>query len=147
MGTEEIKVVLDTNVLLSALLFKGTVSRIVSLWKEGRIKPVFTRETFEEFQKALAYPKFSLLDEEIKTILLEEVLPFFEVVEIKKVVKGVCRDPDDDKFLSCAISASAVYLVSGDKSLVRLGHYKSVKILDVSSFLRKMDEEHKGRKA
>jgi putative PIN family toxin of toxin-antitoxin system len=137
MGTKKIKVVLDTNVLLSALLLKGTVSRIVSLWKQGRIKPVFTRETFEEFQKALAYPKFSLRDEEIKTILLEEVLPFFEVVEIKTIVKGVCQDPDDDKFLACAVSAAADYLVSGDKGLLKVGHYQSIKILDVSSFLRK----------
>jgi predicted nucleic acid-binding protein len=66
------------------------------------------------------------------------VLPFFEVVERKTVVKGVCQDLGDDEFLSCTVSASAVYLVSGDKSLVRIGLYKSIKILDVSSFFRKV---------
>jgi predicted nucleic acid-binding protein len=51
-------------------------------------------------------------------------------------VKGVCRDPEDDKFISCAISVSADYIVSGDKDLFDLKQYKSTKIIKASDFLK-----------
>jgi putative PIN family toxin of toxin-antitoxin system len=56
---EGVTVVLDTNVLVSALLFRKETSRIVDLWKE-KIIPVFSKETFDEFKMVLGYPKFSL---------------------------------------------------------------------------------------
>lgn len=139
MGTkkEEIKrVVLDTNVLVSALLFRGETSRLVDLWKKGKIIPVITHETFEEFKDVLTYQKFSLNEKEIKTIIEEEILPFFEVVEVQKKIRGICRDPDDDKFISCAISASADYIISGDKDLSDMKKYKSVKIIKSADFLK-----------
>lgn len=130
------RVVLDTNILVSALLFKGKLSRIVDLWKKGKVIPIICRETFDEIRDVLEYPKFSLSENEIKTIIEEEVLPFFEIVGITDKVKGVCRDPDDDKFLSCAVSASADFIVSGDKDLCNLSKYKSVRIINASDFLK-----------
>ncbi len=132
-----IRVVLDTNVILSAVLFRGKLSPILELWKKGRIGPVFSRETFQELQEALLYPKFALTSPEIKMILEEEILPFFSVVEDTAGLTGLCKDPDDDKFLSCAISASAHFLVSGDKDLRNIGKYRSVRILQPSDFLKK----------
>jgi putative PIN family toxin of toxin-antitoxin system len=84
----------------------------------------------------LEYPKFSLSQEEINIIIGNEVLPHFEVVEVTKEIKGVCRDPADDKFLSCALSASAGYIISGDKDLCALNRYKSVRIVSPSDFLK-----------
>ncbi len=130
------RVVLDTNILVSALLFKGELSRLVDLWKTGNIIPVFSRETFREFKAVLGYPKFSLTGQEIKMLIEEEVLPFFEIIEITDKVRGICRDPDDDKFLACAVSARADFIVSGDKDLLDMGKYKSVKIMSASEFLR-----------
>ncbi len=60
-----IRVVLDTNVLISALLFKGELSRIVGLWQKGKIVPVISKETFSELKTVLEYPKFSLSGAEI----------------------------------------------------------------------------------
>lgn len=133
------KIVLDTNILVSALLFKRELSKIVDLWKEGKIIPVVSKETFEEFRRVLEYPRFSLTDTEIKSIIEEEVLPFFKVTEITDQVGDVCRDPDDDKFFSCAISASADFIVSGDKDLCSLNKYKSVRIINVKDFLKMFD--------
>ncbi|HWR59336.1 MAG TPA: putative toxin-antitoxin system toxin component, PIN family [Thermodesulfovibrionales bacterium] len=130
------KVVLDTNILVSALLFKGDLSKIVDLWKEGRIIPVVSGETFEEFRSVLEYPKFSLTGKEIKTIIEDEVLPFFETVDMAHDAKGACRDPEDDKFLACALSASADYIVSGDKDLCDMGRYKSIRIMEAADFLK-----------
>lgn len=132
------KVVLDTNVLVSALIFSGELSKIVDLWRKGKIIPVISRDTFEEFKTVLAYPKFSLTEEEIGAIIEENILPFFEVVEITANINGICRDPNDDKFLSCAVSAGVDFIVSGDKDLCDLGRYKSVRIISVAGLLRRV---------
>lgn len=138
MGKKEetLKIVLDTNVLVSALLFKGELSRLVDLWKKGDIIPVFSRETFREFKTVLGYPKFSLTAQEIKMLIEEEVLPFFEIIEIADKVRGICRDPDDDMVIACAVSAKADFIVSGDKDLLDIRKYKSVRIISASEFLR-----------
>lgn len=132
MGKKKIgvkKVVLDTNVIVSALLFKGKLSVIVNLWKEGRINPVLSKETFKELIKVLAYPKFSLTKDEIRKLVEEEIVPYFELISSTTAVKNVCQDPDDDKFLSCALSASADFVVSGDKDLNKIKQYKNIKIV------------------
>ncbi len=129
------RVVLDTNVLVSALLFTGKLSKIVDLWRQGKVIPLISRETFEELRAVLEYPKFSLAPDEIQSIIENEILPFFEVVEIQENVRRVCRDPGDDKFIACALSAPAEFLVSGDKDLTDLKRYKTVKIIRVSEFL------------
>ena len=133
------RVVLDTNVLVSALLFKGKISRLVQLWQKRRIIPVISKETFAELTAVPHYPKFSLSKDEIRSLIEHEVLPYFEVVVVVKKVKGVCRDPGDDKFISCALSASVDCIVSGDKDFCDLGQYKNVRIISASDFLRKLD--------
>jgi putative PIN family toxin of toxin-antitoxin system len=133
------RVVLDTNVIVSALLFQSTLSKIVILWQGDAFIPIISKDTFQELQTVLAYPKFALTPDEIRAILEGEILPFFEVVEAVEDVKGVCADPADDKFLACACAASADYLVSGDKTLTELKQYKSVKIIKPSEFLKLFD--------
>ena len=134
-----IRVVLDTNVLISVLLFKGELSRIVGLWQKGKIIPVISKETFGELRTVLEYPKFSLSRAEIESLIKHEILPFFEVVNVSKYVKGACRDPGDDKFISCALSANADCIVTGDKDLSDLKKYQSIKIIHASDFIKMFD--------
>jgi putative PIN family toxin of toxin-antitoxin system len=134
---KRLTVVLDANILVSALLFHGELSRIVNLWKGGSILPVFTKETFAEFREVLHYPKFSLKEDELRTILEDEVLPFFEAVETENQIKRICRDSQDDKFIACAVAAQADYIVSGDKDLLVLNKYGQIKIISASEFLKK----------
>jgi putative PIN family toxin of toxin-antitoxin system len=129
------RVVLDTNVLVSALLFTGELSKMVDLWHRGEVVPLISRETFDELRKVLGYPKFSLAPEEIQSIIESEILPYFEVVEIKEKVRGVCRDPGDDKFIACALSGAAHFILSGDKDLTDFKSYKTIKIIKASEFL------------
>jgi uncharacterized protein len=136
---EVIRVVLDTSVIISAMLFRGELSKMVTLWQRGRIIPIISRETFDELITVLKYPKFSLSSDEMKAMIQNEILPFFEIVESDKELRGVCRDPDDDKFISCAISARVKYIVSGDKNLSELKKYKTVKIISPAEFLRMFD--------
>jgi putative PIN family toxin of toxin-antitoxin system len=133
------RVVLDTNVLVSALIFKGRLAGLVTCWKNGGIVPVISRETFMELKTVLNYPKFALTADEIQTIIEDEILPFFEVVDIKKSINGVCRDPYDDMFLSVAVNARAAWIVTGDKDLLELGKYGAVHIVTPQDFMKRLD--------
>ena len=135
MGKKELRVVLDTNVLVSALLFGGSLQEIYKAWKEGKLILIFTEETLEEFVKVLHYPKFGLSEEEINYLLYIEVLPYSEVVEKRyNLPEDVCSDKDDIKFLECALSGKADFIVSGDKDLLSVKKFKELKILKPSDF-------------
>jgi len=123
------RVVFDTNVFVLAILLKGRLAKLVDLWKRGAIQPVISRETFAEFMTVLSYPKFALTGHDIKAIIEDEMLPFFEVIDIKKKIHGVCRDPDDNMFISAAVNSNAAYIVTGDKDLLALRKYESIRIV------------------
>ena len=127
-----LRVVVDTNVLLSALLFGGQPGRLRDLWVEGRIVPLVSQETFAEFNKVLYYPKFDLAPAEITMLIEEEWLPYAQVIEVTEDAAGTCRDSRDDKFLALAASGDASYLVTGDKDLLVLKVFSKTSILTVS---------------
>ena len=79
--TKVIRVVIDTNVLVSALLFGGVSGRLVPLWKSGRVQPLASQAMIDEVLRVLAYPKFNLSPKEVEFLLYEEILPWFEIVE------------------------------------------------------------------
>jgi putative PIN family toxin of toxin-antitoxin system len=133
------RVVLDTNSVISALLFSGTASRLVPLWQSRRIIMLISRAILEEYLRLLAYPNFRLTNEEIKGLMEEEILPFVETVRVRRRLSVVRRDPDDDKFLECAVGGRAECLVTGDRDLLDLGSYRRVKILTVRDFLEKAE--------
>jgi len=118
-----VRVVLDTNTVLSALLFpRGRLFWIRDLWTVGRILPLVCRATARELIAALAYPKFKLDESDIQT-LLSAYLPFTEAIDIsdEAVVRVPrCSDSEDQKFLRLAAVGRADVLVSGDRALLKL---------------------------
>ena len=135
MGPQKInKVVIDTNVLVSALLFNGVPGELIECWKQGQIIPLACRDSIDEFIRVLSYPKFQLTEEEVKFLLNQEILPWFEIVTVKKRTPFVVDDPDDDKFIWCAIADSADCIISGDEHLLNLNH-SPVPILSPAQFL------------
>jgi hypothetical protein len=129
------RVVLDTNVLISALLFGGLPGRLVPLWQRREIVLLVSPEVLKEYIKVLSYPKFGLDEEEIKSILREEVLPYFDPVKPVTPVEVVREDPSNDKFLSLAVDGKAKFLVSGDIHLLGIKRYCETAIVTVSAFL------------
>ena len=129
------RVVLDTNAVVSALLFSGVSSKLVSLWQNGLITPLLSRAILDEYLRVLSYPKFELSEEEIKELIQEEILPFAEVVRPKRRLRVVRRDPADNKFLECAVAGKAGVIISGDKDLLSLGRYRRVRIQSPAQFL------------
>jgi putative PIN family toxin of toxin-antitoxin system len=116
------KVVLDTNVVLSALLFEeGHMAWLRHAWQEGRCLPLGSSATIRELARVLRYPKFEL-DENDRMELLGDYLPFVELLPEPPRAPAplTCRDPDDQKFLDLAAAASADFLVTGDGDLLAL---------------------------
>lgn len=129
------RAVLDTNVLISALLFPGLPSRLAAAWQEGTLLPVVSPPILDEYLRALAYPKFRLTAEEISGLLEEAFLPFIETVHTKGTPFTLLSDPDDAKFIECAVAADVPWIVSGDTDLLDLGRVQSVQIVTVRRFL------------
>jgi len=131
------RVVLDTNTVISALLFTGTASRLVGLWQSRQIVVLVSKAILEEYLRVLAYPKFALGDHQIKAFIQEELLPFIETVRMRKRLAVVRRDPEDNKFLECAVAGRAKYLVTGDQDLRQLETYRRIIILTAGEFLQR----------
>lgn len=138
------RVVIDTNVLISCLLFRGRVSYLWDLWMAEKIIPLISKETFDEFRRVLMYPKFSLSAKEIHAICHSEIIPYFEVIEIEETVTSICRDRHDEKFLTVAKNGKASYLITGDKDLLEIRDFHSTKIVTPQEFHTIMDQELQG---
>lgn len=115
------RLVLDTNTVLSALLFaNGRVAWLRRGWQAGRFMPLVSRATAEELIRVLAYPKFKLTAEE-REDLLGDYLPYCAATEAKTLpARYACRDAADKPFLALALTAKADALVSGDADLLAL---------------------------
>jgi hypothetical protein len=129
------RVILDTNVLVSALLFEGRLAPLVDLWKKQTFIFLLTPSILDEYLRVLAYPKFQLSEEEIKIILAEELSPYVELIKERKIKVPVLSDSDDEIFLAAACLGNADYLVTGDKVLLQLKRLKQCEILKPSEFL------------
>ena len=125
------RLVLDTNVVLSALLFHaGALSWLRSAWRSGRLRPLASRDTTAELLRVMAYPKFSLTAAERRD-LLDDYLPCCETVTIPDLPPVVpeCRDPFDRSFLELALAGRADALITGDADLLALAESFAVPIL------------------
>ena len=128
------RVVLDTNVFVSAVFFGGPPGEILAAWREGAVQLVLSAEIADEYQRVGAR-----LSAQFPTVdlgpALQLVLSRAMVVTPAPLSEPVCRDPDDDKFIACALSAQAPYLVSGDGDLLAVSGIKGVQILSPRNFV------------
>lgn len=134
-----IKVVIDTNVFVSAILFDGELDKLINLWKRKKFTFLLSKEILEEYIKVLSYKKFELSDKIIKRIIYEELLPYTKNIKVKKRINIIKKDPSDNIFLECALEGKANYIISGDKHLLQLKQYKSIKIISFREFIKLFD--------
>ena len=129
--------VLDTNVLLSALLFPaGRLTWLRDAWRANRIASLASRDTMTELIRVLCYPRFALTDAE-REDLLADYLTYAETVVVSPVpIVPACRDRFDRAFLELALAGRADALVTGDKDLLVLAGDSPVPIVTPPSPLR-----------
>ncbi|MCP5372161.1 MAG: putative toxin-antitoxin system toxin component, PIN family [Hyphomicrobiales bacterium] len=134
------RVVLDTNVLVSALLFPaGSLAWLRHAWQGGTLRPLMGRDTAAELLRVLAYPKFRLTDDD-REDLLGDILPWCETVAVPESVPvPACRDPHDRPFLALALAARADALVTGDGDLLDLAGAFPVPILTPAALRERLE--------
>lgn len=129
-------VVLDTNVLLSALFsLHGNAFRCLALAKVGVVQSVTCQEILQEFQGKLE-GKFSYSTQRARAAV-DEVRQCSRLVTITNNLKVVAADPDDDKIVECAVVGGATHIVTGDRRhLLPVGSYQGISILSPADFLK-----------
>ena len=104
---------------------------------EGRVDVVASKEIVDEYEEIVLRlkQKYPRIDTRIP---LQELLSKFEIIRVSSDIQA-SRDPDDNKFISCAIDGKCLYIVSGDDDLLSVGNYGDVEILTVAEFLSRLD--------
>jgi len=129
-----IKVVLDTNVYISGILFGGNSRRILDLIIEGKLRLFVTDEILDELRGVLQRKKFDFPNENIHHVISEIEL-VSELITPTKHHQVVDRDPDDNIIIDCAVASGSDFIISGDNDLLEIESFKSSKIVSPSYFL------------
>ncbi|MBW2334816.1 MAG: putative toxin-antitoxin system toxin component, PIN family [Deltaproteobacteria bacterium] len=129
-----IKVVVDTNVFVSSF-FGGNPRKIVDLWKSGQLTLCLSRPIINEYIEVLQ--RFGLKNERELSELLSLFAHGFHVLFSAKTpeLHLVEEDPDDDKFIECAVALKAGFIISGDKALIAIQDYMGIRIFSPKEFL------------
>jgi len=129
-----VRIVLNTNVFVSGVFFSGRPYQILKAWRDGKVQLVISQEILEEYQRVgetLAY-QFPGVD---LGPILELVTVKAELTQAPSLREPVCDDPDDDKFLACALASNSEVIISGNKHLLKVSGYCGINILRPRKFL------------
>lgn len=128
------RVILDTNVFISGVFFSGLPHRILEAWRDGKIRLVASAEILEEYRRVGL-----VLAERFPGVDIEPFLALVavgaEFVLAPSLAERVCDDPEDDKFIACALAGRCEVIVSGDKALLRASGYRNVVIKSPRRFV------------
>jgi uncharacterized protein len=125
--------VFDTNVLIAAFVSEGVCAKLLRRGRSRQFSLVLCPFILLEFQKTLAR-KFKATRNEIQEVLhlVQEAAPI--LVQIHEEIPDICRDPDDNYILACALAVNADYLVTGDDALLVLREFKNIRIIRPRDF-------------
>jgi putative PIN family toxin of toxin-antitoxin system len=139
-----VRIVIDTNVLLSALLWHGGPHALFEKVRTGTVELMMSHALMEELAEVITRPKFaSILQRTTRTPerILNELRALAEMVAASPLPQPVCRDPDDDVVLACALAAQADLIVSGDDDLLVLKTFRGIPIVSASDALRRISNQ------
>ncbi len=135
------RVVLDTNIIVSGLLWHGSPRRVLDVARDGIIELYTSSALLEELQDVLSREKFAKRLEVVKVTaqnLTEGYAALATVVEAEPIEPVILHDPDDDAVLACALVADCEMIVSGDEDLLDLKNYQEIRILTAAGFLEEI---------
>lgn len=140
------RLVLDTNVVVSALLWDGTPERLIDLAGEGTVELVTSQALLAELAGLLNRPKLAAKlarDGQSAEEIVARYTELANVIEAPAVEEARLRDPDDAAVLACAIAAQAEAIVSGDKDLRSLGTYQEIPVLSPAQCVQRVSTQSK----
>lgn len=131
------KVLLDTNTVISGLLWGGPPRQILDLARAGQLHLFTSTNLLLELTEALGRSKFAARIAQFGDVqsLLDGYAALAELLEPDQVLSVISVDPDDNYVLACAAAASGDFIVSGDGHLLNLGRYENIPILNATDFL------------
>ena len=132
------RVVLDTNIFISAILYGGNPRKVVELAIFEDVEVYISLQLVDELSRVLR-DKFTLGSVEIDKII-SEIKDFAEIVTPRVTLQVVEKDPPDDRVLEYAVAAKADFIISGDKHLLDLGNFREIKIVGPAEFLEIRDK-------
>ncbi len=129
-------VVVDTNVLISAVFFGGKPGQILDAWQKKKIELVISTEILAEYIDVLhrlsaKYPKVNVSQ------IITLIASFSLIVEARSLEEKVCEDPDDDKFIAAAIACSSNVIITGDAHLLDVSGYSGIEMMKPATFIKK----------
>ena len=127
------RAVFDTNVLVAAFVTEGICSKILIRGRKKQFHLIVYPVILQEFERVLI-KKFSATRNEARSALQIVSEATHSVVRPSQLVQSICRDPDDDAILACALEAGADYLVTGDLDLLELKTFKGIRIITPRDF-------------
>ena len=128
------RIVCDTNVLVSGFLFKGNPRKILRLASQGHVENYISPEILHEVEEVLRRPKFAVASPEIR-LVIELFQRTFTLVTPTTRVNAVPRDQDDNAVIEAALEAGAAQIVSGDRHLRKLARWRHIGIVSPAQFL------------
>ncbi len=132
MKKEKLKIVLDSNIIISAITFSGYPEVVLNLVRTNLLVGIISEEIINEILEVLS-KKFFLSKSSVKKTKEDLSRGFTSIIPLKKV--NIARDPDDNKIIEAAIEGGCDFIVTGDKDLLELKTYKNIKILTPKDFL------------
>lgn len=135
------RTVIDTNVLLSGLLWHGAPHALLEQVRSGTLTLVTSPALLAELERVIRRAKFEVILVRSNTSrdqALAELRQWAELVDPPPLPQPVCRDPDDDAVLALALAAGAELIVSGDNDLLVLGSYAGIPIVDAAQALQRI---------
>ena len=132
------RIVLDTNVLISALLFGGKPRRVLNLVISGSVDCTLSPVILDELKEVLQRPKFGFSADACLHII-EELHGICDIISPSVSVEVIGSDPDDNRILECAKEAQAHFIVSGEPQLLDLGSFEGIRILSPAAYLREFE--------
>lgn len=131
-----LRVVVDANIWISALLNSNTALAVVRLLEHDQYQLICADALIDELAEVLDRPKFqSKIQRHRKESLLELVREKAHFIKLPASIEKVCRDSKDDVYVVCAVVAQADFLVSGDDDLLFMKEHEGVKIISLRSFI------------
>ena len=127
------RVVVDTNVLISGIFFGGPPAEILKAWHDSALKFVVSSQILEEYYEVCERLSLRYPDIEI-TQILALIIQNSQVVKAPPLPKPVSSDPDDDKFLACAIASDTKIVISGDSDLLNVSGYENIRVFTPREF-------------
>jgi putative PIN family toxin of toxin-antitoxin system len=127
--------VLDTNVLISGIFFSGPPAEILKAWREGIIQFSLSSEIIDEYIRVS-----KILEDRFPSVEVNHILTLIvthsDITQAPPLSHQVCEDPDDDKFLSCALASGSKTIISGDKHLLKTSGYRGIVIITPRAFVQ-----------